>query len=212
MALLRMPTEPPSSGGVILRPFRAADIEMICELSTDPYVSLISTLPTNATERQAVEFIERQADRMVTGVGYSFCIADRSLDAALGTAGVWVADREVGRATLGYAVAPSARGRGIATDALRAATTFAWTVFALCRLELYIEPWNLGSIRAAEAAGYQQEGLLRSHQPIGSRRADMLIYAILKPGGHPTSPALGRSGDRARRRPRAQPPIGPFGR
>lgn len=180
MTHLRMPTEPPRSGSVILRQFRAEDVEMLHELSRDPYVSLISSLPLNATEQQAVEFIHRQAERLTTGVGYSFCIADRSRDHALGTAGVWVVDREVGRATLGYAVAPSARSRGVATDALRAATTFAWTLPELCRLELYIEPWNLDSIRAAEAAGYQQEGLLRSHQPIGSRRADMLLYASLK--------------------------------
>jgi RimJ/RimL family protein N-acetyltransferase len=29
------------------------------------------------------------------------------------------------------------------------------------RLELYVEPWNQASWRAAEANGYQREGLLR---------------------------------------------------
>lgn len=185
MTELSMPTELPRSGGVILRRFSAADVAMICELSTDPYIPLISTLPANATEQQGWEFIERQADRLVTGLGYSFCIADHLTDQALGTVGVWPAAPESGRATMGYAVAPSAQGRGVATDALRAATTFAWTLRQLARLELSIEPWNLGSIGAAQAAGYRQEGLLRSHQPIGSRRADMLVYSSLKAGEFP---------------------------
>jgi RimJ/RimL family protein N-acetyltransferase len=51
---------------------------------------------------------------------------------------------------------------------------------ALDRIELFIEPWNTGSIGTAERAGYQREGLLRSHQEIGGRRRDMLLYACVK--------------------------------
>jgi GNAT superfamily N-acetyltransferase len=72
---------------------------------------------------------------------------------------------------------PSARGRGLAAAAL---TAFAWSIPALHRIELYIEPWNTGSIRTAERAGYQREGLLRSHQEIGGRRRDMLLYAVIR--------------------------------
>jgi RimJ/RimL family protein N-acetyltransferase len=50
----------------------------------------------------------------------------------------------------------------------------------LHRIELYIEPWNTGSIGTAERAGYQREGLLRSHQEIGGRRRDMLLYASVR--------------------------------
>jgi ribosomal-protein-alanine N-acetyltransferase len=50
----------------------------------------------------------------------------------------------------------------------------------LHRIELYIEPWNVASVRTAERARYQREGLLRSHQEIGGRRRDMLLYAIIR--------------------------------
>ena len=66
-------------------------------------------------------------------------------------------------------------------SALRALTTFGWTLPELFRIELYVEPWNTGSIRTAEAVGYVREGLLRSHQPVGGRRVDMLLYAALRP-------------------------------
>jgi RimJ/RimL family protein N-acetyltransferase len=59
-------------------------------------------------------------------------------------------------------------------------TTFAWDVPDLHRVELYIEPWNGASARTAEAAGYQHEGLLRSHQAIGGRRVAMMIYSALR--------------------------------
>jgi ribosomal-protein-alanine N-acetyltransferase len=66
-------------------------------------------------------------------------------------------------------------------------TAFGWTLSDLFRIELYVEPWNVGSVRTAEAVGYVREGLLRSHQPIRGRRADMLLYAGLRPGGAPTA-------------------------
>ncbi len=77
---------------------------------------------------------------------------------------------------------PSARGRGLAAAALTALTSFAWTIEGLHRIELYIEPWNTGSVKTAERAGFEREGLLRSHQEIGRRRRDMLLYAAIREG------------------------------
>ena len=169
----------------MLRPFRESDVGMLRDLATDPYVPLIGTLPANASEQGALDFIERQHARLRSGVGYSFCVADQSTDAALGTAGLWLADVAAGRASVGYAVAPFARRRRVAVSALRALTAFGWAIPELHRIELYAEPSNVGSVRTAEAAGYLPEGLLRSHQPIGDRRADMLLYATLRPTDAP---------------------------
>ena len=75
---------------------------------------------------------------------------------------------------------PSARGRGLASAALTALTSYAWSFPDLHRIELYIEPWNVGSTKTAERAGYEREGLLRSHQEIGGHRRDMLINAAIR--------------------------------
>lgn len=86
-----------------------------------------------------------------------------------------------GRATVGYSIAPAHRGDRLASSALKALTAFAWTIPALHRMELYIEPWNSNSSRVAVASGFQREGLLRSHQEIGGIRRDMLLYAKTRP-------------------------------
>ena len=39
----------------------------------------------------------------------------------------------------------------------------------------------MGLIGTAERAGYEREGLLRSHQEIGGRRRNMLLYASVRP-------------------------------
>ena len=167
-------------GPVILREFSAADLLMVQELSTDPYVPLIGTLPPNASRQEAQDYIDRQRGRLAEGAGFSFAIAEADTDRAVGGAGLWLAALNHGRATAGYSVIPSARGRGIASAALTALTTFAWTIPALHRIELYIEPWNAASVKTAERAGYEREGLLRIHQEIGGRRRDMLLYAAIR--------------------------------
>jgi [ribosomal protein S5]-alanine N-acetyltransferase len=137
--------------------------------------------PRTPTAEQALAWIRRQRDQLAEGQRFSFAIADAEPDNAVGAIGLGLQDLAAGRATAGYAVSPLHRGRGIATSALKALTTFAWTIPALYRVELYIEPWNTSSIRVAEAAGYRREGLLPSHQEIGGTRRDMLLYATTRP-------------------------------
>jgi RimJ/RimL family protein N-acetyltransferase len=168
-------------GPVVLREFSDLDVAMVMELSTDPYVPLIGSLPADASKQEAQEYIDRQRGRLAEGVGFSFAIAKADTDHAVGGIGLWLTQLAQGRATVGYSVTPSARGRGIASAALTALTSFAWTVPGLHRIELHIEPWNVGSVKTAERAGYEREGLMRGHQDIGGQRRDMLLYAILRP-------------------------------
>ena len=62
----------------------------------------------------------------------------------------------------GYWVAGEARGRGVATEALRALCRWAVETLDVKRLELMTDPENIASQRVAEKAGFQREGLLRS--------------------------------------------------
>jgi [ribosomal protein S5]-alanine N-acetyltransferase len=174
------PAGPVAYGPVVLREFSVHDVPMVRELSTDPYVPLIGSLPPNASQQEAQDWVDRQRGRLAEGAGFSFAIAEADTDRAVGGIGLWLAALPQGRATVGYSIAPSARGRGLAGASLVAVTDFAWTIPALHRIELYIEPWNAASFRTAERAGYVREGLLRSHQEIGGRRRDMLLYAIVR--------------------------------
>lgn len=178
---LRWPDQPPTHSSIVLREFHDDDVAFAQDLSTDPYVPLVGSLPAHATRRQASEWLQRQQGRFGDGTGFSFAIADAATNLAVGQIELWLAHLPQGRAEAGYAVAPSARGRGAAASALQALTTFAWTIPALHRIELYIEPTNIASIHTANRAGYDWEGLLRSHQEIDGSRRDMALYAALRP-------------------------------
>ncbi|SDS59423.1 Protein N-acetyltransferase, RimJ/RimL family [Friedmanniella luteola] len=167
---------------MLLRAFRVdADEPMVRDLATDPYVPLIGSLPAEATRAEARDWLVRNRGRWSEGRGFSFAVADAATGEAVGSAGLWLAEIAHGRASAGYAIAPRYRGHGLAADALTALTAFAWTLPALHRVELYIEPDNRASVRTAERAGYVCEGRLRSHQEIGGRRRDMLLHAVVRP-------------------------------
>ncbi|MDH5147295.1 GNAT family N-acetyltransferase [Brevibacterium casei] len=181
--LPRWPDPQPSYGHVALRAVSERDIVMAQELSMDPYVPQTGSLPLNATVSQARDWVRRQQNRHAEGSGFSFTIATSETAEPVGHCGLWLRELDEGRATAGYAIAPSCRGHGYAADALRALTDFGWTIPGLFRIALFIEPSNLGSVRTAERAGYGREGVLSSYQTIGGRRRDMLVYAAIRPHG-----------------------------
>lgn len=92
---------------------------------------------------------------------------------------MWLKDIGEGRASLGYWVAASARGRRAAAFAVLTMARWAHHDLGIPRLQLCVEPWNTPSIRAAERAGFRREGLLRSWQRVGDERKDMYMYARL---------------------------------
>lgn len=174
------PGSTPTSGTVSLRRFRDGDVPMVRDLSTDPYVPKTGTLPADASDEQALAWIDRQLARARNGKGFSFAVVVEDGPVAVGQVGLWLTGLAEGRASVGYAIAPGARGHGTAGAALNLAVKFAWTIPELYRVEALIEPWNVASIRTAESAGFAREGLLRSYREIGGVRRDMLMYAVIR--------------------------------
>ncbi|MFD5093746.1 GNAT family N-acetyltransferase [Amycolatopsis thailandensis] len=171
---LPWPATPPAHGSVVLREFTETDASLALELGEDPYIPLIGSLPAHPTPREAEDWVLRQRSRHSEGRGFPFVITVDGI--AVGTIGLWLRKLSEGIGILGYSVSPRHRRRGVATDALKAITSFARTVPGVERIELYIEPWNRGSFRAAEKAGYRREGLLPAHHEIGGVARDMLLY------------------------------------
>ncbi|MEU7069963.1 GNAT family N-acetyltransferase [Streptomyces narbonensis] len=164
--------------GFVLRAWRLADMSLVREAAEDAYIPLTTTVPSPWSEPAGRAFVERQWGRASSGAGYPFVIVDPD-GRPVGTVGLWLRDLALGRASLGYWVVGSARGRGAAGIAVRAVAAWALKDLRIPRLELYVEPWNTASVRTAERAGFQREGLLREWQQVGSERRDMYMYSLL---------------------------------
>jgi RimJ/RimL family protein N-acetyltransferase len=99
-------------------------------------------------------------------------------------------DREAGEVELGYIVGPWARGRGVATEALRLLTRWAFDELGAQRIELIIEAANAPSVRVAERCGYVLEGERRSTYLKQGRRVDARIYSRLPSDPDPNGRSL----------------------
>ncbi len=83
-------------------------------------------------------------------------------------------------AEIGYWLGEEVWGRGIATEALRAVTSEAFTRYDLTRL--YAVPFadHRASIRVLEKAGYVREGHMRQSAIKNGTIRDQLLYAAYK--------------------------------
>lgn len=170
-------------GPVLLRPFHLSDLPLIRQAATDPYIPAVTSVPLTYSDDDGRAFIERQQRQAVEGNGYLFVIAD-SADPrqTFGGLGLWLHEIESGRASIGYWVIPTARGKKRAGWALRAIVAFAFEHLAIPRLHLFIEPWNIASQRTAEFAGFTREALLHGWERINHVQRDVYTYSLLREG------------------------------
>lgn len=136
-------------------------------------------LPTGITEAEAAEAITGASEMWAKGEAAEFGIVSRDADNLLGTINLTFFGPA--RASIGFGVAPEARGDGVATQALRLVSAWSFRTFNdLIRLELWILPENKPSLRVAERAGFAREGVLRSRLPFGDEFRDVVSYSLLR--------------------------------
>jgi RimJ/RimL family protein N-acetyltransferase len=177
---LRFPVEGISDGEIRLR-FRAdADIPAIVAACQDPEIPRWTRVPTPYTEETAREWAAQARADEASGGGLHLLVVDAETDELLGSAGLVRIDWEEARGEVGYWLAASARGRGIATRAVRMVSAWAFENLPLERLEIHAEPDNRQSRAVAERAGYTFEGVLPSHFVNKGRRRDACSYSLIR--------------------------------
>ena len=137
------------------------DMPLIAEASFDPETSRRMDDEPLTPDRQR-NAVSRAQKQWRTGAGAPFVIADAANDRPLGLVNLQFGeDEEVGG--LAVSVFPHARGRGVASQALRLAATWGLRQLGLRRVFAEAAADNQASIRAIEKAGFQREGILRAH-------------------------------------------------
>jgi len=162
-----------------LEPLSAAHLEGIRAVVADPEVLRFTRVPEPVPAGFPERWIDRYEEGRLDGSREGFAIEDAATAAFLGLALAPSIDREGQSAELGYIVAREARGRGVASDALRLLTDWAFSELGARRLELLIAVENEASKRVAERCGYEREGVLRSVHLKAGVREDTEIWSRL---------------------------------
>jgi RimJ/RimL family protein N-acetyltransferase len=183
---LPLPHPALEADGVRLRPWSAADLPAAHAAVQDPAVSRYTRVPVQQSRADLSNFIAAHERRREEGTSLDLAVARIDDDAFLGARAIVRVDWFDARAELGYWLAAGARGRGVATVALRLLSDWALTALPLARLELVIAAANTGSLAVAERAGYVREATLRSYLATAHGRDDGVVFRRLRePGPRP---------------------------
>jgi RimJ/RimL family protein N-acetyltransferase len=167
------------TNGLILRPWQLDDAPAVANACSDPeIVRWLPMIPSPYSEQDATIFITQSQENWERGEAFNFAIIDADSGQLAGS--IAMRARRFNTGHFGYWVVPETRGRGVATEALRALCRWAIEEHDVKRLELLTDPENVGSQRVAEKAGFQREGLLRSSLEYrdGTRR-DSVMFSLL---------------------------------
>jgi RimJ/RimL family protein N-acetyltransferase len=165
---------------MLLRPWGEADMPGIVLAFSDPVMQRFSWRTTPYTQTDARDYFAEQEEARLRGEGLDLALVEpRDQDVVLGCVSLYEVRPDQGCAAVGYWLAPRARGRGLATHAVRLLARWAFTELGLARLELTCGPDNEASQHVAERCGFSREGLLRSHVPFKGARRDSVIYSLL---------------------------------
>ncbi len=171
----------------MLRPWREDDAVPLQAWANDADVVRYVTwrFPYPYTLEDAANWISSNRDPTTA---FNFAIEEKG--APVGSIGVQLGEQErSGSAVIGYVLGKPFWGRGLATDALRGITAYAFETFRLERLWANVMGPNAASARVLAKAGYVHEATLR--RAIVDRWGgvhDELVFSKLGPSRQASGP------------------------
>ena len=162
-----------------LEPLGTEHLALLDELVDDPETQRFTRIPVPPPPDFPARWLAVYEAGLEDGTRAGFAVVDDETGEHLGMALAPTIETGTATAELGYVVAPDARGRGVATEALRLLTEWALCERRLERLELRISVDNVASKRVAERCGYVREGVLRSVYVKDGLREDTEIWSLL---------------------------------
>jgi ribosomal-protein-alanine N-acetyltransferase len=173
-------TEPLGGSSAQLRFAAERDIpEILIAHQDDPALHVrlgVRRPPSGAELGRRVE--QGPADR-AAGTAVWLTIVAPGSDDCSGQLDVHDVEWDHGRADLGIWIAPGQRGRGMGAEALRVAAPWLLRECGLERVQLMTEPENAAMVAAARAAGFSQEGVLRSYLRERGQRVDVIMLSLV---------------------------------
>jgi RimJ/RimL family protein N-acetyltransferase len=129
---------------------------------------------------RAGEFVAAASRLLSEGTMLAMAVSDESSGGEVAGSlifNIWTAHHW----NVGNWIAAAYRGHGLATQAVSAATRWAFEDRPeLSRISLYTVPGNLASQRVAARAGFHREGTLRKWAYVRGRELDWTMFSLLR--------------------------------
>ncbi|MSQ30630.1 MAG: N-acetyltransferase [Dehalococcoidia bacterium] len=156
---------------LLLRPFRAGDAPDVFAYASDPEVAFFANDAPPLTIEGARKFVERALATPWSERQRFAITVDNAVIGAVDLQPDW----PNASANVGYEVARTHWGQGIATEATEAVVRYGFEVLGLAKIHARADPRNAASMRVLEKIGMSREGLLRSHLVRRGERVDQSV-------------------------------------
>ncbi len=161
---------------LVLRDLTGADVDALVEYRNDEQTARLQDWP--------LPYPDERARALVSGVEQTWPVSDGWYQVAVEHDGRLAGDIGVGRtddgrqAEIGYTLAPWARGRGLATEAVTAVVDLLFTE-GVHRVTAGVDPENVPSANLLRRLGFRHEGHFVSAYLVRGVWCDDDRYAIL---------------------------------
>lgn len=166
---------------IIIRPLQASDATSLFAAVRASLPELSATLPwchADYAIDDARQWITSTIDAWSSRREFPFGIVDARNGAIIGGVGISQINPRYAIGNLGYWVATSHAGRGIARFAAHHVAALAFGELGLARLEIVVLPGNIASQRVAEAVGATREYLARHRIHHHGKPCDAWVYSL----------------------------------
>jgi RimJ/RimL family protein N-acetyltransferase len=178
LVLFAVPDRFEIDGPIVARALEERDIPVVAPAFRDPSIGGENGMPPfDEDELRRVMRIQIPELRE-RGVLFPYVIEDSTDGSILGGLTLRHFDPMRGVIEVGYWLFAEARGRGVATHAVRAVAREAFAS-GISRLEANVRIGNDASERVLERAGFTREGVKRRLLRHGAGRADATLFSLL---------------------------------
>lgn len=171
---------------VVLREHRDTDAPRIVEACSDERTSYwLARMPSPYTHDDALAYVENRREQRASGAGVGWVVADPDSDELLGNIAVFDLDPVQREAEIGYWAHPTARGRGLMTEACGLVVRHAFVPeedggLGLRRLTIVAADGNTASEQVIKANGFTLVGRMRQeNRKRDGSFADAFLYDLL---------------------------------
>ena len=165
---------------LIMRPFAKGDEQDIYDYARDPDVGPHAGWKPHDSIEESSSVLKMFMD---TKDELTFALVDRETGKVIGSLGLMKDFRRQGNKILeiGYALGKEYWGRGLMTEAVKAALKFGFGELGLEMITIYHFDYNRRSRRVIEKCGFKYEGTLRGGSKIYDGRVyDSFCYSMTR--------------------------------
>ena len=169
---------PLTDGVVMVRALDARDAQALATASQDPEILRWTLIEEGLTASRVQAWIDEVTRDMESGGTVRLAIVDGATDAVVGQVGL-APEWNESTGELFYWLAAPARGRRLTARAVRLVAAWALSELGMARVEICVDARNGPSLGVARAAGFVEEGMLRSAQRFKGERIDTVVFSRL---------------------------------